>query len=58
MRDLNGLMLIVVAGLVAGAVAGCNRLGPDCRVGVADTQQLSTRALFLERLDGCPIGGR
>jgi hypothetical protein len=54
----RSLMLAVIAGVLAGALAGCNRLPPDCRIGVADTQQLSTRALFLERLDGCPVGGR
>jgi hypothetical protein len=52
------LMVAVVAGLVAGALAGCNQLPPDCRVGNADTGQLSTRTLFLERLNGCPVGGQ
>lgn len=52
------LMLAVIAGLLAGALAGCNQLPPDCRIGSADTGQLSTRTLFLERLNGCPVGGR
>jgi hypothetical protein len=52
------LMLAVIAGLVAGALGGCNQLPPDCRIGDADSQQMSTRALFLERLNGCPVGGR
>jgi hypothetical protein len=46
-------MLAVIAGLIAG----CSQLPPDCRLGGADTKQFSTRALFLERLNGCPIGG-
>ena len=52
------LMLAVIAGLLAGTFAGCDQLPPDCRIGGADTQQFSTRALFLERLGGCPVGGR
>ena len=52
------LMLAVIAGLVAGIVAGCDQLPPDCRIGDADSGQLSTRTLFLERLSGCPVGGR
>jgi hypothetical protein len=51
-------MLAVIAGLLAGTFAGCDQLPPDCRIGGADTQQFSTRALFLERLNGCPVGGR
>ena len=51
-------LLLAVAVLVAGALAGCNQLPPDCRVGDADDQQMSTRVLFLERLNGCAIGGR
>jgi hypothetical protein len=51
-------MLAVIAGLLAGTLAGCDQLPPDCRIGDADTQQMSTRALFLERLSGCPVGGR
>ena len=52
------LMLAVIAGLLAGIVAGCDQLPPDCRIGDADSGQLSTRTLFLERLSGCPVGGR
>ena len=51
------LMLTVITGLLA-TLAGCDRLPPDCRIGDADSQQMSTRVLFLERLDGCPVGGR
>jgi hypothetical protein len=51
-------MLVVVAGLVASTLAACNQLPPDCRIGDRETQQFSTRALFLERLSGCPVGGR
>jgi hypothetical protein len=58
MRRRSTLMLVVVAGLVAGTFAGCNQLPPDCRIGDRETQQFSTRALFLERLSGCPVGGR
>jgi hypothetical protein len=47
-------MLAVVTGLLAA----CNQLPPDCRVGDADDRQMSTRVLFLERLNGCAIGGR
>jgi hypothetical protein len=57
MQHLSRLMLAVIAGLVAGAIASCNQLPADCRMGGADTKQFSTRALFLERLNGCPIGG-
>lgn len=53
-RLRSGLMLAVVTGLLAA----CNKLPPDCRVGDADDQQMSTRVLFLERLNGCAIGGR
>jgi hypothetical protein len=53
----QGLMLAVIAGFV-GTLAGCDQLPPDCRIGDADSQQMSTRALFLERLSGCPVGGR
>jgi hypothetical protein len=51
-------LLAVIAGMVAGALAGCSQLPPDCRIGGADTGQMSTRVLFLERLNGCPVGGR
>jgi hypothetical protein len=54
MRYLRLFMLAAVVGLLAG----CDRLPPDCRIGGADTGQLSTRTLFLERLNGCPVGGR
>jgi hypothetical protein len=54
MRHLKLLMLAVTMSLLAG----CDRLPPDCRIGNADTGQLSTRTLFLERLNGCPVGGR
>ena len=54
MRHLKLLMLAATVSLLAG----CDRLPPDCRIGGADTGQMSTRTLFLERLDGCPVGGR
>jgi hypothetical protein len=58
MPHRRGWLLAVIAGLVAGALAGCNQLPPDCRIGDADSGQMSTRVLFLERLNGCPVGGR
>jgi hypothetical protein len=59
MRQLKiGLRSAVIAGLIAGALAGCRGLPPDCRVDDQDDQQMSTRVLFLERLNGCMIGGR
>jgi hypothetical protein len=54
MRRRSTLMLVVLAGLLAG----CDQLPPDCRIGDRETHQFSTRALFLERLNGCPVGGR
>jgi hypothetical protein len=54
MRHLKLLLLAVTASLLAA----CNQLPPDCRIGDRETQQFSTRALFLERLSGCPVGGR
>jgi hypothetical protein len=54
MRHLKLLMLAVTVSLLAA----CNQLPPDCRIGDTETQQFSTRALFLERLSGCPVGGR
>jgi hypothetical protein len=58
MPDRRGWLLAVIAGLVAVALAGCNQLPPDCRIGDADSGQMSTRVLFLERLNGCAVGGR
>ena len=54
MRHLRMWVLTAIVSLLAG----CDQLPPDCRIGDADSAQLSTRALFLERLSGCPIGGR
>jgi hypothetical protein len=54
MRHLRALLLAAIVSLLTG----CDQLPPDCRIGGADTQQFSTRALFLERLNGCPVGGR
>ena len=54
MRHLNTLILAAIVGLLAA----CDQLAPDCRIGDADSGQLSTRTLFLERLGGCPVGGR
>jgi hypothetical protein len=58
MPDRRGWLLAVIAGLVAATLAGCNQLPPDCRIGDADSGQMSTRVLFLERLNGCAVGGR
>ncbi|MEM7022137.1 MAG: hypothetical protein AAF637_06035 [Pseudomonadota bacterium] len=57
-RVRAGLWLTVLAGVLVGSMTGCNTLPPDCRIGDVDDQQMSTRVLFLERLQGCPIGGR
>jgi hypothetical protein len=54
MRHLKVLIFVASVGLLAG----CDQLPPDCRIGDADSGQLSTRTLFLERLSGCPVGGR
>lgn len=48
----------LVASLLAGSIVGCGQLPPDCRVDDRDDKQMSTRVLFLERLNGCAIGGR
>ena len=60
MRRLkSGLKVALATGLLAVTLAGCGRgLPPDCRVDDLDDQQMSTRVLFLERLNGCTIGGR
>ena len=58
MRQFRSIVLAVLAGLAAGMLASCQQLPADCRVGDADTGQLSTRTFFLERLNGCPVGGR
>jgi hypothetical protein len=58
MPHRRGWLLAVIAGVVASALASCNQLPPDCRIGDADSGQMSTRVLFLERLNGCPVGGR
>jgi hypothetical protein len=54
MRHVRVLTLAAIVSLLAG----CDQLPPDCRIGDADSAQMSTRALFLERLSGCPVGGR
>jgi hypothetical protein len=51
-------LMLAFAILVAGLLVGCRELPADCRIGDADSGQLSTRVLFLERLKGCPVGGR
>jgi hypothetical protein len=58
MPDRRGWLLAVIAGLVAATLVACRQLPADCRIGDADSGQLSTRVLFLERLNGCPVGGR
>ncbi|MEM7022463.1 MAG: hypothetical protein AAF637_07680 [Pseudomonadota bacterium] len=48
----------MAAGLIAATLAACGGLPPDCRIDDLDDQQMSTRVIFLERLNGCTIGGR
>jgi hypothetical protein len=59
-RHLSGLPWH--AGLVlafAVFVAGCSGAPPArCEIDDLDDHMVSTRAVFLERLAGCPIGGR
>ena len=48
-----------LAWLLALALAGCaNYTPPSCTVDDLGDQMISTRQVFLERLAGCPIGGR
>jgi hypothetical protein len=50
---------VLLAGLLALALTGCGGQGtPVCRVDDTGDQMISTRGVFLERLAGCPIGGR
>jgi hypothetical protein len=49
---------MLVLTTIVSLLAGCDQLPPDCRIGDADSGQMSTRTLFLERLNGCPVGGR
>ena len=44
--------------LLALALAGCGGSAPICRFDDTVDQMISTRQVFLERLAGCPIGGR
>ena len=44
--------------LLALALAGCGGSAPICRFDDTGDQMVSTREVFLERLAGCPIGGR
>jgi hypothetical protein len=49
--------LLVLA--LAVFVAGCGGPPPArCEIDDLDDHMVSTRAVFLERLKGCPIGGR
>lgn len=59
-HHVNGRLwlAVLIAAALAVTIAACNRLPPDCRTDDQDDRQMSTRVLFLERLDGCPIGGR
>jgi hypothetical protein len=59
MRQLrSGLRLAAIAGLIIGVLVSCGPLPPDCRITDTDSGQLSTRVIFLERLNGCAIGGK
>ena len=51
---LNALLLL----LLASGLAGCGGSGRPCRFDDIGDQMLSTREVFLERMAGCPIGGR
>jgi len=53
------LRTALLCGLLALALSGCGGSGPAvCRVDDTGDQMISTRNVFLERLAGCPIGGR
>ena len=44
--------------LLAMGLAACGGSGQPCRFDDIGDQMMSTREVFLERLAGCPIGGR
>jgi hypothetical protein len=44
--------------LLALGLAACGGSGRPCRFDDIGDQMLSTREAFLERMAGCPIGGR
>ena len=50
-----GAMLLL---LLALGLAACGGSGQPCRFDDIGDQMMSTREVFLERLVGCPIGGR
>lgn len=53
-RRLNAMLLL----LLALGLAACGGSGQPCRFDDIGDQMMSTREVFLERLAGCPIGGR
>jgi hypothetical protein len=53
-RRLNAMLLLVLA----LGLAACGGSGRPCRFDDLGDQMLSTREAFLERMAGCPIGGR
>jgi len=44
--------------LLASGLSGCGGSGRPCRFDDIGDHMMSTREVFLERLAGCPIGGR
>jgi hypothetical protein len=53
-RPLDATLLL----LLALGVAACGGSGRPCPYDDLGDQMMSTRTVFLERLAGCPIGGR
>jgi hypothetical protein len=53
-RRLDATLLL----LLALGVAACGGSGRPCPYDDLGDQMMSTRTVFLERLAGCPIGGR
>jgi hypothetical protein len=51
------LRVMVLLSLALGVV-GCGGRGVPCRYSDMDDHMMSTRTAFLERMAGCPIGGR
>ena len=54
-RPLNATLLLL---LLALGLAACGGSGRPCPYDDIGDQMISTRTVFLERLAGCPIGGR